>query len=190
MNLIAAYFGVGFPYIARIHTAYIGFHTSILGTWNVWWFYTFRKGFFEWQTFCGETWPFWATNRIQRLQIPWPARIGKQSSVTAWLNHLLKLSKTVDYKGVFSPCFIHSMSGPLRDFTSQENLPGNRSHTPFLRAGRRFRRFYGFIASYAWRIWKNISKFRNRTLTLKPCHIPITSIGLAYLPTSINGWFY
>ena len=29
--------GVGFPYISRIHTAYIGEDSSILGTWNVWW---------------------------------------------------------------------------------------------------------------------------------------------------------
>ena len=27
----------GFPYISRIHTAYIGEDFSILGTWNVWW---------------------------------------------------------------------------------------------------------------------------------------------------------
>ncbi len=29
--------GCGFPYISRIHTAYIGEDSSILGTWNVWW---------------------------------------------------------------------------------------------------------------------------------------------------------
>ena len=28
---------MGFPYISRIHTAYIGEDSSILGTWNVWW---------------------------------------------------------------------------------------------------------------------------------------------------------
>ena len=29
--------GVGFPYIIRMHTAYIGGDSFILGTWNVWW---------------------------------------------------------------------------------------------------------------------------------------------------------
>ena len=33
-----AILGVGkLPYISRIYTAYIGFCTSILGTWKVWW---------------------------------------------------------------------------------------------------------------------------------------------------------
>ena len=31
------YGGWVFPYIGRIHTAYIGEDSSILGTWNVWW---------------------------------------------------------------------------------------------------------------------------------------------------------
>ena len=31
------FWGVGkLPYISRIHTAYIGEDSSILGTWNVW----------------------------------------------------------------------------------------------------------------------------------------------------------
>ena len=39
LNLILGYFAGGFyPYIRRIHTAYIGEDSSILGTWNVWWF--------------------------------------------------------------------------------------------------------------------------------------------------------
>ena len=33
------FLGMGkLPYISRIHTAYIGEDSSILGTWNVWWY--------------------------------------------------------------------------------------------------------------------------------------------------------
>ena len=35
-TLCLAIFGVFFPYISRIHTAYMGEDFSILGTWNVW----------------------------------------------------------------------------------------------------------------------------------------------------------
>ncbi len=39
LNLIRPSWGwVANPYISRIHTAYIGEDSSILGTWNVWWF--------------------------------------------------------------------------------------------------------------------------------------------------------
>ena len=38
LNLIRLFWGWGFPYISRIHTAYIGEDSSILGTWNLWWF--------------------------------------------------------------------------------------------------------------------------------------------------------
>ncbi len=37
LNLIRLFWGWVFPYISRIHTAYIGEDSSILGTWNVWW---------------------------------------------------------------------------------------------------------------------------------------------------------
>ena len=33
--------------LSRIDTAYIGFHTSILGTWNLWWKHTFGQFFRE-----------------------------------------------------------------------------------------------------------------------------------------------
>ena len=36
-NHLRLFWGWVFPYISRIHTAYIGEDTSILGTWNVWW---------------------------------------------------------------------------------------------------------------------------------------------------------
>ena len=36
-TLFLAILEVGFPYIGRIHTAYIGEDSSILGTWKVWW---------------------------------------------------------------------------------------------------------------------------------------------------------
>ena len=38
LYLISGYFRGGFPVsISRIHTAYMGEDSSILGTWNVWW---------------------------------------------------------------------------------------------------------------------------------------------------------
>ena len=37
LNLVRLFWGRVFPYISRIHTAYIGEDSSILGTWNVWW---------------------------------------------------------------------------------------------------------------------------------------------------------
>ena len=38
-SLFSAVLGMGkLPYISRIHTAYIGEDSSILGTWNVWWY--------------------------------------------------------------------------------------------------------------------------------------------------------
>ncbi len=37
LNLIRLFWGWVFSYISRIHTAYIGEDSSILGTWNVWW---------------------------------------------------------------------------------------------------------------------------------------------------------
>ncbi len=45
-----AILGVGkLPYISRIHTAYIGFCTSILGTSNVWWIFHVRKVLPSWE---------------------------------------------------------------------------------------------------------------------------------------------
>ena len=38
LNLIRLFWGWVFPYISRIHTAYTGEDSSILGTWHVWWF--------------------------------------------------------------------------------------------------------------------------------------------------------
>ena len=42
--------GWGFPYIGRIHTAYIGEDSSILGTWTCWWLHESpkKKQFFDW----------------------------------------------------------------------------------------------------------------------------------------------
>ena len=39
LNLIRLVLGWVFPYISRIHTAYTGEDSSILGTWKVWWRY-------------------------------------------------------------------------------------------------------------------------------------------------------
>ena len=38
INLISGYFGGEFSFISAFHTAYIGEDSSILGTWNSWWF--------------------------------------------------------------------------------------------------------------------------------------------------------
>ena len=37
LHLTRLFWGWVFPYISRIHTAYIGKDSSILGTWNAWW---------------------------------------------------------------------------------------------------------------------------------------------------------
>ena len=45
LNLIGLFLGWVFPYISRIHTAYIGEDSSILGSWKVWWILVLREGF-------------------------------------------------------------------------------------------------------------------------------------------------
>ncbi len=70
LNLIAGYFGGWvFPYISRIHTAYLGFRISILGTWNVGWLYDIPTTSTEkcsenrkvhWNDNITMRWPLWA----------------------------------------------------------------------------------------------------------------------------------
>ena len=81
LNFIRLFWGWIFPYISRIHTAFIGEDSCILGTWNVWWyhivdherethfpetaiFFASRCGFLlnrYWSDFVGEYW-----SRFQR----------------------------------------------------------------------------------------------------------------------------